>query len=100
MMILWTVLFSPLIAYVCIRSSSVIPAAIMHGTINGTATAPAMILKGGDSLQIGVMGIAGMIVLTLLNILLLVWGKPGEWHYKWMERTLDHATQLETVVPS
>jgi membrane protease YdiL (CAAX protease family) len=83
MMILWTVLFSPLIAYVCIRSNSVISAAIMHGAINGTAIAPALVLKGGDSLQSGVMGMAGILVLIVFNVVLIVLGKPGEWHDQW-----------------
>ena len=91
MMIVWTVLFSPLIAYVCIRSNSVISAAMMHGAINGTAMAPAIVLKGGDSLQVGVMGVAGILVLIFLNLVLLGCGKPREWHNKWMERTLDRA---------
>ncbi|MBW7995315.1 MAG: CPBP family intramembrane metalloprotease [Candidatus Glassbacteria bacterium] len=91
MMIVWTVLFSPLIAYVSIRSNSVIPAAIMHGALNGTAMAPAIVLKGGDALQVGVMGFAGMLVLFCFNVALLVLCKPTEWHNKWMERTLDSA---------
>jgi len=80
MMTLWTILFSPIIAYVCIRSNSVISAAIMHGAINGTAMAPAIVLKGGDSLTIGVVGVAGIIVLAILNLLLISFGKPSEWH--------------------
>lgn len=79
MMMLWTILFSPIIAYVCIRSNSVISAAIMHGAINGTAMAPAVVLKGGDSLMIGVIGLAGIIVLVILNLLLISFGKPSQW---------------------
>ena len=79
-MTLWTCLFSPLIAYLCVRSQSVLTAAIMHGALNGTAMAPLIVLKGGDSLQIGVMGFAGILVLVCFNIVLLVWGRPEEWH--------------------
>ena len=39
-MTIWTMLFTPLITYVCLRAESVIAAAIMHGTLNGTALAP------------------------------------------------------------
>jgi membrane protease YdiL (CAAX protease family) len=84
MMTLWTILFSPIIAYVCIRSDSVISAAIMHGAINGTAMAPAIVLKGGNSLTIGVIGLAGIIVLVVLNLLLISFGKPSQWHNKWL----------------
>jgi len=91
MMTLWTISFSPIIAYVCIRSNSVISAAIMHGAINGTAIAPAIVLKGGDSLMVGVIGLAGIIVLIILNILLILFGKPSQWHNKWMEQTFDNA---------
>ena len=83
-MTLWTILFSPIIAYVCIRSSSVISAAIMHGAINGTAMMPAIVLKGGDSLTIGVMGVAGLVVLLLMNLLLISFGKPSKWHNIWL----------------
>jgi membrane protease YdiL (CAAX protease family) len=87
MMTSWTILFSPIIAYVCIRSNSVISAAIMHGAINGTAIAPAVVLKGGDSLMIGVLGLAGIIVLVILNLLLIFFGKPSQWHNKRIQAT-------------
>jgi membrane protease YdiL (CAAX protease family) len=67
-MTVWTVLFAPLIAYVRLRAKSVIAAAVMHGTLNGTALAPAMVLRGGESLVVGVMGFAGIIVLLGLNV--------------------------------
>jgi membrane protease YdiL (CAAX protease family) len=70
MMTLWTVLFSPLIAYVRIKAKSVIAAAVMHGSLNGTAIVPAIVIRGGDSLTVGVMGIAGIFVLVLLNMVL------------------------------
>ena len=37
MMILWCILLSPIFNYIRLRSKSVIAAAIMHGTLNGTA---------------------------------------------------------------
>jgi hypothetical protein len=57
-----------LIAYIRLRAKSVIAAALMHGTLNGTVLAPAMVLRGGDPLMVGVMGIAGIIVLAGLNV--------------------------------
>lgn len=91
MMILWTVLFSPLIGYLTVRADSVIAAAIMHGALNGTAMAPLLVLMGGNALEVGVMGFAGMLVLICLNLLLVVAGRPEHWHNKWMQQTLDSA---------
>ncbi len=78
-MTLWTMLFSPLIAYVRIRSGSVIGAAIMHGALNGTAIAPALVLRGGDSLTVGVIGIAGCLVLLFCNGLLFWFANKVGW---------------------
>lgn len=94
MMILWTVLFTPLIGYVCIRSNSVIAASIMHGSLNGTAMAPLIVIQGGNALQIGIVGFAGMLVLLCCNVVLLAFCRPGEWLNKWMERTPDSAPEL------
>jgi membrane protease YdiL (CAAX protease family) len=85
-MILWTIVLSPLIGYVCIRANSVIAAAIMHGAINGTGMAPLIVLRGGSVLQVGVMGFAGILVLLCLDLLLLSLGKPEEWNKRWIER--------------
>jgi CAAX protease family protein len=71
-MTVWTVLFAPLIAYIRIRANSVIAAAVMHGTLNGTAMAPALVLRGGDPLMVGVMGLSGIIVLLAFNVGLYV----------------------------
>ncbi len=67
-MTIWTVLFTPLIAYVRNRAKSVIAASIMHGTLNGTLFAPALVIRGGDALVVGTMGLAGIIVLLALNL--------------------------------
>jgi membrane protease YdiL (CAAX protease family) len=67
MMTLWTILFAPLIGYVRLRSGSVFAAAMMHGAINGTAIAPAIVVRGGDSLTVGVFGWPGILILVMLN---------------------------------
>ena len=54
----------------------------MHGTLNGTALVPAMVLQGGDTLIVGVMGLAGIIVLAGLNIglyWLMKWDPQVQW---------------------
>ena len=86
-MTIWTILFSPLIAYVRIRSGSVIAAAIMHGALNGTAMAPALVLHGGDSLTVGTIGIAGCLVLVFCNCLLFWFGRKDSWHIESLEAT-------------
>ncbi|HPA19145.1 MAG TPA: CPBP family intramembrane metalloprotease [Verrucomicrobiae bacterium] len=92
-MIVWTILFSPLIGYLCIRANSVIAAAMMHGAVNGTAMAPMVMLRGGNALQIGVLGFAGILVLLCLNLVLVTLGRPEEWHSKWRDRTIDDAAR-------
>ena len=68
MMIVFTLLISPIFSYIRLRAKSVIAAAIAHGTLNGTAGLAIMVLKGGNDLTVGVTGLAGFIVLFLVNI--------------------------------
>jgi len=73
MMTIFTVLFTPLIAYIRIRSGSVIAAAIMHGTLNATAGLSFIFTTGGSDLTVGVMGLAGFIALIMLNLIMIVY---------------------------
>jgi uncharacterized protein len=66
MMTIWTILLSPLFLYVTIKAKSVIAAAIMHGTLNGTAGLSIMIIRGGNDLTVGASGLAGFISLILI----------------------------------
>lgn len=78
LMVVWAILFSPLIGYVRSRTGSVVAAAMMHGSLNGVGMAPAAILTGGDSLTTGILGIPGIGVLTVLNVCLYFFiGKKG-----------------------
>ncbi|MCD4813537.1 CPBP family intramembrane metalloprotease [bacterium] len=74
-MIYFTVLLSPLFAYIRVKSKSVIACAIMHGTLNGTAGISFMLIKGGNDLSTGITGIAGFIVLAMANAGLLVYDR-------------------------
>ncbi|MCD6202234.1 MAG: CPBP family intramembrane metalloprotease [Bacteroidales bacterium] len=67
MMILWCILFTPVISYVRIRAGSVVAAAIMHGTLNATAGIAIMLVKGGNDLTVGVTGLSGFISLITVN---------------------------------
>ncbi len=73
MMIVWTLLLSPIFSYVRLRAKSVIAAAIIHGSLNGTAGLALLVVKGGNDLTVGVTGLAGFIVLALVNIGILIY---------------------------
>lgn len=75
MMIIWTILLTPIFCYIRIKSKSVIPAAIMHGTINATAGISILLVKGGGELLVGLTGAAGFITLILVNILIFSFDK-------------------------
>jgi membrane protease YdiL (CAAX protease family) len=62
-----TVLLSPLLSYLTIRSNSVIAATIFHGTFNATAGLAIVVIRGGDDVTTGVTGLAGLIVLAVMN---------------------------------
>lgn len=73
MMTVFTLLFAPLISLVRLKAHSVIAAAVMHGTLNGTAGLSLIVIKGGNDLLVGVTGLAGFIVLALCNVVLFFW---------------------------
>lgn len=73
MMTIWCILLTPLFLYITIKARSVIAAAIMHGTLNGTAGLAIMMIEGGNDLLVGATGLAGFIALTLALLLLFVY---------------------------
>ena len=77
LMIAWCVLLAPLVSYVRLRARSVIAAAVFHGTVNGTAGVALIVVKGGSDLTIGLMGLAGLIVLAAANLGLLLFERFG-----------------------
>ncbi len=68
MMIIWTLLLSPVFSYVRLRAGSVLAAALIHGSLNGTAGLAVMVVEGGNDLTVGVTGLAGFIVLAVVNL--------------------------------
>lgn len=76
MMIMYTLLLTPIITYVRLKAKSVIAAAIMHGTVNGTGGLSVIIIAGGNDLLIGITGIAGFIILLLVNLTIFSLEKP------------------------
>ena len=73
MMILFSMLLSPIFSYVRLKAKSVIAAAIIHGSLNATVGLPLMVIKGGNDLTVGVTGFAGFIVLALTNLGLFIY---------------------------
>lgn len=70
MMIAVCTLLGPIFSYIRIKSGSVLAAAIAHGSFNGTVGLSTMVLRGGDDLTVGMMGLSGLVVLGLWNIAL------------------------------
>jgi len=70
LMILFCLLLTPLLNYVTLKAQSVIAAAVMHGTLNGTAGMAIMMIKGGSDLTMGLTGAAGLIILLAANLIL------------------------------
>ncbi len=73
MMIIFCILLTPLFLYITIKSKSVIAAAILHGTMNGTYGITLMLTDGGNDLTIGLTGLAGFIALTITLICLFIY---------------------------
>jgi len=74
-MTVWTILLSPLFSYIRIKARSVIAASIFHGTINAVPGLALMLISGGDDLTIGITGLAGFIVLAIINIFLFIFDR-------------------------
>ena len=73
MMTIFCILLTPLLLYVTIKSKSVIAAAILHGTMNGTYSISLMLTDGGNDLTIGLTGLSGFITLTIALIGLFIY---------------------------
>ena len=69
-MILFCLLLTPLMNYITLKARSVIAAAILHGTLNGTAGIAIIMVSGGSDLTIGMTGAAGLITLLIANVIL------------------------------
>jgi membrane protease YdiL (CAAX protease family) len=75
MMVICCILLTPIMIYIVVKSKSVITAAIFHGTLNAIAGICILYLVGGNDLTTGVTGIAGFIVIVLINIVLYLFDK-------------------------
>lgn len=80
MMTLWCILLSPVLSYIRLRARSVLAAAVFHGTLNGVAGLAIMLIQGSNDLIVGLTGLAGFVVLALVNLGLLVY-QPDYRHF-------------------
>jgi len=58
-----------------LKAKSVIAAAIIYGSLNATAGLSIMVVKGGNDITVGVTGLAGFIVLVLVNVGLFIYDR-------------------------
>jgi membrane protease YdiL (CAAX protease family) len=70
MMTVFCLLIGPIFSFIRLKARSVIAAAIAHGSLNGTAGLSIVVLKGGSDLTVGLMGLAGFVVLGLANFII------------------------------
>jgi membrane protease YdiL (CAAX protease family) len=67
---------TPLLGFLRDRTGSVIPAAIMHGTINALAGLGTLFITGGAALYVNMPGVAGIAV-CLLSALFVAFLRRG-----------------------
>lgn len=68
MMVVFCVLITPTVQYFRIKSGSVIPAAIIHGTFNAVVNLSLMFIDSYNDLVSGGSGLAGFIALAILDL--------------------------------
>lgn len=91
MMTIFCILFSPLILYVRLKTHSTIAAAIMHGTLNGTAGISLIYLAGGSDLTLGLTGFSGFITLLLAIFIMTLYD------LKFSKNAITNKTILEGI---
>lgn len=75
MMIGFCLLAGPIFGFVRLKAKSVIAAAIIHGSLNATAGLAIILVAGGSDLLFGITGLAGFIVLALVNVGIFVYNR-------------------------
>ena len=75
MMVILCLLLTTMLMYFRKKSGSVIVAAIMHGTVNAVAGVTAIVVTPANDLLYGAAGLAGMIVLLVVNVCLYLYDK-------------------------
>ena len=75
MMVPFCLLLTPMLMYFRQKSGSVIVPAIMHGTFNAVAGLSAFVVTPANDLLYGAAGLAGFIVLLIMDIFLYLYDK-------------------------
>ena len=75
MMVILCLLLTTMLMYFRKKSGSVIVAAIMHGTINAVSGVSALVVTPANDLLYGATGVAGMLVLLVVNACLFLYDK-------------------------
>ena len=75
MMVAFCLLLTPMLMYFRQKSGSVLVPAIMHGTFNGVVGMSAMIVTPANDLLYGGAGLAGFIVLALIDLCLFLYDR-------------------------
>ena len=75
MMVAFCLLLTPMLMYFRQKGGSVIVPVIMHGTFNAVAGLSAMVVTPANDLLYGAAGLAGFIVLLIIDILLYLYDR-------------------------
>ena len=75
MMVVFCVLASFIETYFVLKTKSVLPAAIFHGTINAVAGLNVILIKGGNDLLNGLTGLSGFFVMAVVVMMIYLFDK-------------------------
>ena len=75
MMVIFCVLASFIETYFVLKTKSVFPAAIFHGTINAVAGLNVILVKGGNDLLNGMTGLSGFFVMAVVVIMIYLFDR-------------------------
>lgn len=75
MMVVFCVLASFIETYFVMKTKSVFPAAIFHGTINAVAGLNVILIKGGNDLLNGMTGLSGFFVMAVVVIMIYLFDR-------------------------
>ncbi len=75
MMVVFCVLASFVETYFVLKTKSVFPAAIFHGTINAVAGLNVILVKGGNDLLNGMTGLSGFFVMAVVVIMIYLFDR-------------------------
>jgi uncharacterized protein len=66
LMVIFNMVFSPVISYCRIRSGTIWSAVFLHGVLNAVGAVPLMVISGSSDLTSGFTGLAGILTMTVV----------------------------------